>query len=248
MTYSLHEGAAHRRIVQGSGRLARLARAAAHNACRLFLADPEHYVEAHASHHRALGTAGDGSFTQHVRARRLLGALVPLAPFASSSDYFPWRPQEKTKSRRASVIATNVYVVVLFAASTASAGPVFAAMALFVVGGWVSFALDRVRESVEHLDMPVDVANGTRELGLGAWGLALGGGPWGQPCHLSHHLAPSLPWYQQLALHFELRRLLTPEQRRAFFARPVLGVPSLLARRVFCAGVRGATRTETTRA
>ncbi len=49
--------------------------------------------------------------------------------------------------------------------------------------------------------MPLDNANGSRSFGLGFWGLLVGGGPWGSPCHWEHHLVPSLPWYQQLILH-----------------------------------------------
>ncbi|MCP3098450.1 fatty acid desaturase [Myxococcus sp. K15C18031901] len=230
VTLSVHEGAAHDLLIIGKGRLAKGLRRLANNACRLFLADPRHYAESHAAHHRNLGTLEDGSFTHHVNPRRLLGALLPLAPLLSHSDYFPWRPQEHTRSRRRSVALTNGYLLSCAALATWLHGPVFMVVALLVVGSWLSFVLDRLRESTEHLFMPLDRVNGTRELGLGFWGLLLGGGPWGQPCHLTHHLEPALPWYQQLRLHFFLRRLLTPEQRRHFFPRPVLGVPRLLWR------------------
>ncbi|MBZ4411024.1 fatty acid desaturase [Myxococcus sp. XM-1-1-1] len=230
VTLSVHEGAAHDLLIVGRGRVGRGLRVLANNACRLFLADPVHYAEAHASHHRSLGTADDGSFTHHVRLRRLLVSLLPLAPMISHSDYFPWRPQEHTRSRRLSVLLTNGYLGLCAALATWLHGWLFTGVALFLVGSWLSFVLDRVRESTEHLFMPLDRANGTRELGLGLWGLLLGGGPWGQPCHLSHHLAPALPWYQQLRLHFFLRRVLTPEQRRHFFLRPVIGLPVLLWR------------------
>ncbi|MCY0997029.1 fatty acid desaturase [Myxococcus sp. MISCRS1] len=230
VTLSVHEGAAHDLLIVGRGRVGRGLRVLANNACRLFLADPVHYAEAHASHHRSLGTADDGSFTHHVRLRRLLVSLLPLAPMLSHSDYFPWRPQEHTRSRRLSVLLTNGYLGLCAALATWLHGWLFTGVALFLVGSWLSFVLDRVRESTEHLFMPLDRANGTRELGLGLWGLLLGGGPWGQPCHLSHHLAPALPWYQQLRLHFFLRRVLTPEQRRHFFLRPVIGLPVLLWR------------------
>jgi fatty acid desaturase len=76
--------------------------------------------------------------------------------------------------------------------------------------------------------LPLDRQNGTRELGLGFWGLLLGGGPWGQPCHACHHLEPALAWYQQLALHLTLRRILAPAQRRQLFLQPVIGFPKLL--------------------
>ncbi|NTX14094.1 fatty acid desaturase [Myxococcus sp. CA051A] len=230
VTFSVHEGAAHNLLILGRGRVARGLRVLANNACRLFLADPLHYAEAHASHHRSLGTPDDGSFTHFVRFRRLLGSLLPLAPMLSHSDYFPWRPQEHTRSRQLSVALTNAYLALCAVLATWLHGFLFTGVALFLVGSWLSFVLDRLRESTEHLFMPLDRVNGTRELGLGFWGLLLGGGPWGQPCHLAHHLAPALPWYQQLRLHFFLRRLLTPEQRRHFFLRPVVGLPALLWR------------------
>lgn len=238
VTYSLHEGAAHDRIIQGQGRVARMLRVVANNACRLFLGDPVHYAQAHYDHHRSLGTPEDGSFTNFVRGRRLLGAILPMAPFLDYSDYFPWRPQEKTRSRLLSVALTNLYLGALLVLSWQRSGFVCALVSLLVVGGWVSFVLDRLRESVEHLFMPLDRHDGTRELGPGFWGLLLGGGPWGQPCHLSHHLAPSLPWYQQLGLHVFLRRVLTRDQKRHFFARPVIGVPALLWRLMSGAGTR----------
>ena len=228
VTYTVHEGAAHNLIIQGQGRTARALRWLAHNACRFFLADPEYYTQGHGAHHRDLGTPDDGSFTQAVRGRRLLRALLPMAPFFSGSDYFPWRPQERTPSRARSVLLTNLYVGAFATAMTLRFGPLFMAVALLLIGNWLSFVLDRLRESVEHLHMPLDRELGTRELGLGLWGLLLGGGPWGQPCHLSHHLAPALPWYLQLCLHADLCRILTPAQRRQFFAAPVVGVPGLL--------------------
>jgi Fatty acid desaturase len=228
VTFSVHEGAAHDLIIQGSGPVARVLRRLAHNACRLFLADPAHYAEAHFAHHRSLGTESDGSFTHFVRGRRLLGALLPMAPIFSASDYFPWRPQEKTPSRTLSAVLTKVYLVLVAALAAWRFGFVFAGVALFLIGSWISFVLDRLRESTEHLFMPLDRVNGTRELGLGFWGLVLGGGPWGQPCHLSHHLAPALPWYQQIGLHFFLRRELTEEQKRSFFLRPFVGFPLLI--------------------
>lgn len=230
VTFSVHEGAAHDLIIQGNGPVARVLRRLANNACRLFLADPIHYNAAHFAHHRSLGTTQDGSFTHAVRGRRLLGALLPMAPIFSYSDYFPWRPQEKTPSRRLSAVLTKVYLLLLAALAVWRFGFIFTGVALFLVGSWLSFVLDRLRESTEHLFMPLDRVNGTREFGLGFWGLLLGGGPWGQPCHLSHHLAPALPWYQQLGLHFFLRKELTERQRRHFFLRPFVGFPVLLWR------------------
>jgi hypothetical protein len=240
VTFSVHEGAAHNLIIQGQGRGARWLRAFAHNACRLFFADPEYYAKGHVAHHRDFGTLEDGAFTNFVRVRRLLFALLPMAPVFRASDFFPWRPQESTRSLRLTHLLSNLHLGALAIASYLQFGFLFTAVGLFVVGTWVSYAIDRVRESTEHLFMPMDPENGTREFGLGFWGLLLGAGPWGQPCHMSHHLAPALPWYQQLRMHFLLRRLLTEEQKRHFFLRPVVGFPSLLWRLVTETGARPA--------
>jgi hypothetical protein len=228
VTFSVHEGAAHDRIILGQGPVARGLRLLANNACRLFLADPVYYTESHYDHHRGLGTEQDGSFTHHVRPLRLLLACLPLAPLMSLSDYFPWRPQEWTPSRRLSYWLTHLHLIALLVPMVWLYGWLFTAVALLGIGSWLSFALDRVRESVEHVFLPLDRHNGTRELGLGFWGLLLGGGPWGQPCHAVHHLEPALAWYQQLALHLTLRRILTREQRRQVFLQPVVGFPRLL--------------------
>jgi hypothetical protein len=228
VTLTVHEGATHDLLIQGRGPVTRALRLLVNNTCRLFAADPLYYAESHFTHHRALGTPEDGSFTNFVRFRRLLGALAPMAPVLSVSDYFPWRPQEHTRSRNLSALLTTLYMTTLGVLAYWRFGATYTLVALLLVGTWVSYALDRVRESVEHLYMPLEREDGTRELGLGFWGLLLGGGPWGQPCHLSHHLAPALPWYQQLGMHFFLRRLLTEEQKRSFFLRPFVGFPLLL--------------------
>ncbi|WP_394838804.1 fatty acid desaturase [Pendulispora rubella] len=230
VTYSVHEGAAHDLIVVGNGPVVRVLRVLANNACRLFLADPDYYAASHFKHHRWLGTEEDGSFTNHVRLRRLLLAIVPMAPVFSHSDYFPWRPQEHTRSRKISAVLTKLHLAVFFSAMTWRFGVLYAVISLLVIGTWISFVFDRLRESTEHLGMPLERIHGTRDFGLGLWGLLLGGGPWGQPCHFSHHLEPALPWYHQLALHFFLRRILTPRQKRQFFLRPVVGFPALLVR------------------
>jgi fatty acid desaturase len=45
---------------------------------------------------------------------------------------------------------------------------------------------------------------------------------------MAHHMVPSIPWYQQILLHRFIVRLLTPDQRKQFLLRPVLGFPLLL--------------------
>jgi fatty acid desaturase len=109
-------------------------------------------------------------------------------------------------------------------------GWLFSALTLLVINIHFAFLLDRLREGIEHNLMPLERANGTRNFGWGFWGMLIGGGPWGQSCHLSHHLAPMLPWYHQLLLHRTLQRILTPAQREVFFLRPVTGFPWLVGR------------------
>jgi hypothetical protein len=75
--------------------------------------------------------------------------------------------------------------------------------------------------------MPLDNWNGSRSFGFGFWGMLIGGGPWGTPCHWEHHLVASIPWYQQLMLHRFVVGLLTPRQRRQFLLQPVIGFPRL---------------------
>jgi fatty acid desaturase len=104
---------------------------------------------------------------------------------------------------------------------------VFTLLTMFVFLPHVGFYLDRVRQFTEHNLMPLDNQNGSRSFGTGFWGLLVGGGPWGSPCHWEHHLVPSLPWYQQLALHRFVVRQLTPRQRRQFLITPVIGFPRL---------------------
>ncbi|MFP4597435.1 MAG: fatty acid desaturase [Persicimonas sp.] len=233
VSYSVHEGAAHDLIVQGKGRLANALRLFANHAGRFFLADPVEYRQEHFDHHRHLGSEDDGSFTTFVRLRRLLGSVVPMAPFFTFSDFFPWLPDRYTPSRLLSIGLTLAYVNTFVLLMAPRFGLAYTVVVLFAVGGWISFALDRLRESSEHLFMPLDRTDGTRELGVGLWGMLVGGGPWGQPCHLSHHLAPALPWYQQLMLHrFLKREVLTERQRRAFLLRPVVGYPALLVKLV----------------
>jgi hypothetical protein len=60
--------------------------------------------------------------------------------------------------------------------------------------------------------------------------LVIGGGPWGQPCHMAHHLVASIPWYQQIVLHRFIVALLTEKQRRQFLLPPGLGFSRLLWR------------------
>ena len=80
-------------------------------------------------------------------------------------------------------------------------GGLFTGLAMLVFLPHVGFYLDRLRQFTEHNLMPLDNKNGSRSFGLGFWGMLVGGGPWGTPCHWVHHLVASIPWYQQLMLH-----------------------------------------------
>jgi hypothetical protein len=40
----------------------------------------------------------------------------------------------------------------------------------------------------------------------------------------------SLPWYQQIRLHFYIKGLLTEAQKKQFLLQPVIGYPKLLLR------------------
>ena len=59
----------------------------------------------------------------------------------------------------------------------------------------------------------------------GCWLAAV---PWGQPCHLAHHMVASIPWYQQIILHRHIVGLLTETQRKQFLLKPIVGFPALL--------------------
>ena len=107
------------------------------------------------------------------------------------------------------------------------AGFLFTAIAMGVVLPHAGFYLDRLRQFTEHNLMPLENKNGSRSFGVGFWGLLVGGGPWGSPCHWEHHLVASLPWYQQILLHRYLVGLLTPKQREQFLIEPVIGFPKL---------------------
>lgn len=231
-TYFVHEVSAHNMFFRGKSSFVKWFNNIGKNICRLSFADPHYYSQGHRKHHQYFTTEKDGSFSNFVDLRRLLLSLIPAAPLMSFSDFFPWRPQEKTPSRRLSSILGKVYVGFYAVIMIPKFGIVYSIIVLIMAGSWMSYIFDRLRESTEHFMMPMDKHNGTRQLGLGFWGLLLGGGPWGQPCHMSHHLAPGLPWYLQIRLHFYLKRILTPEQKKVFFLTPFIGFPKLFIKLV----------------
>lgn len=226
--YTMHEGAAHERIIQRTGSITNALSFLVNNLNRLYHADPIYYRSRHTHHHADFGTPQDGAFTNFVHPRRFWISLLPLAGLLDFNDYRIHTGTQFSASKLASFLVGNVYMVMFGVFMVPAYGWTFTLLVLVVLSPWLSFTLDRLRETTEHNLMALDVANGARNLGCGFWGLLVGGGPWGQPCHLSHHLIPALPWYQQCLLHFQLRRLMTPAQRRYFNIEPIIGFPRLL--------------------
>lgn len=226
--FSIHEGAAHDRIIQSVGPVSRFFALLANNASRVFYADPIYYRSRHTHHHKDFGTKDDGAFTNFVWPRRFFVSLLPFAGIANFNDYRIHSDTRFSKSQFLSLTIGNMYSLGVGWFMFERTGLLFAVLVLVVIGPWIAFLLDRLRETTEHNLMSLETENGARNLGLGFWGLLVGGGPWGQPCHLSHHLIPALPWYQQCRLHFKLRSMMTRDQRRYFCIQPVVGFPRLL--------------------
>ncbi|MFN7929023.1 MAG: hypothetical protein U0Y68_13965 [Blastocatellia bacterium] len=230
--FSLHEGAAHQMIFppRTSGRVNRWLNSVANNLCRIAGAEPVNYMRNHQSHHAKFGTELDGEFLNHVLPRRFWRSLLPWGVFFNHSDFIVHRPLAYTRSYGFSLLVHLSYAALYGALMWRWFGLPFTVLALLVVMPHFAFYLDRLRQFTEHNLMPLENKDGARSFGLGFWGMLIGGGPWGQPCHWMHHLAPQLPWYQQLVLHRYVQRLLTPTQRRQFLLEPVLGFPQLVWR------------------
>jgi hypothetical protein len=228
--FSMHEGAAHRALFPGPRRWQRALNWGASNVCRIAATEPGHYAEHHMSHHAKFGTTDDGEFLNFVRPRRYWLTLLPFAAFLNYSDFVAHRPHRYTRGRVASAVVALTYHTVYGALMAVRFGALVPALAFVLFLPHVGFFLDRLRQFSEHNLMPLANKDGSRSLGLGFWGLLVGGGPWGSPCHWEHHLVPSLPWYQQLLLHRYVKGLLTPEQRPQFLLTPVVGYPRLLIR------------------
>lgn len=230
VVYSIHEGAAHDLIfppwVPLSYPLSRFAA----NLCRIGSADPKYYAENHLAHHAKFGTAEDREFLNFVTGRRYWLTFFPFGIFFSATDFIVHRPITITRSRVVSFLCAIVYHLAYGTMMARSYGRLFTYVSLLLVAPHVGFYFDRLRQFTEHHLMPLVNKDGARSFGLGFWGLLVGGGPWGQPCHWLHHLVPSVPWYQQVALHFYVRKILTASQRAQFLLQPVLGFPKLVLR------------------
>lgn len=177
---------------------------------------PIFYEINHQLHHQKFATKEDGAFSNFVGRWRILKSLMPFAMLFNITDYKIHSGLMWTKSRFFSAFVGAVYFLMYFVLAVKKVNFVYAVMTLGFLGTWVGFVLDRFRESSEHCLMPLNTLNGSRSLGVGFWAMLIGGGPWGQPCHLSHHLAPQLTWYHQIQLHYVLLGIMTKEQKDFF--------------------------------
>jgi fatty acid desaturase len=228
--YSLHEGAAHQVIFRPIGPVTRPLNKVAGHLCRIANADPVSYAADHRSHHAHFGTEKDAEFTNFVTPRRYWLTLLPFAVFFNFSDFVAHRPLSLTRSRALSEVVTLVYHGAYLCLMVPRFGLAVSLVVLVLISPHVAFTLDRLRQFSEHNLMPVENQNGARSFGPGFWGLLIGGGPWGQPCHWMHHLIPTLPWYLQIVLHYDAARILTARQREHYFLAPFTGYPRLLWR------------------
>lgn len=223
--YSVHEAFTHETMFQKVGPISRAAHFIASHLCRLTGAAPEYYAEHHMTHHREFGTEHDGELLSYVRPRRYWLSWLPFAVLYS--DFVSHRPMFYDRSRRITLLLTILYNGILSYFMYQAFGGWYVALVMLVMYPHFGHYLDRTRQFTEHNLMPPENKNGARSFGLGFWGMLLGGGPWGTPCHLEHHLLPHLPWYHQLMLHRHLRSLMTPRQREQFLVQPVIGWPKL---------------------
>jgi fatty acid desaturase len=222
--YGIHEGAGHGLFRRGNSRAHRLLRFLAFHSSRLMMADPVHYQEQHKSHHRYTGTEQDGSQTNFVLGRRVLLSLLPGAGILFPNDYRVHHGDGFSRSLAISGIIGVARIAIEVQALRSRFSLAECLALLLLLSPWIGLALDRIRESLEHHLMPRSPIYGTRQLGLSPLSLLITGGPWGQPCHLAHHLAPELNWYQQIRLHSSLEQeILNREQLDFFgFRTPIL--------------------------
>jgi fatty acid desaturase len=222
---SVHEAFTHEVLFQKIGPISRAAHFLSAHVCRVTGAEPNFYAEHHITHHREFGTEEDGELLNFVRPRRYWMSWLPFA--ALYSDFASHRPVGYTASRKVTLALTILFNGTYSYFMYHAFGLWFTVLVMLVFYPHFGFYLDRTRQFTEHNLMPPENKNGARSFGLGFWGMLLGGGPWGTPCHLEHHLLPHLPWYHQLMLHHHLRSLMTPRQREQFLVQPVIGWPKL---------------------
>lgn len=228
--FSLHEGAAHKLIVLRKGPLSRMLALIADNTGRITFAESDYYAKNHLSHHANFGTLKDDEFLNFIRAKRFYGVFWPYGSIFNFTDFKSQVGMAYTPSRFLSLFLSLFYHAVLAGFMRQYYSWAMIVIALVLVYPNFFFWLDRTRQYMEHNLMPLNVINGARDLGDGFWGMLVGGGPWGQPCHWTHHLVVGVPWYNQLRLHRFIReKVLTPEQKKLFLLRPVVGFPRKLS-------------------
>ena len=223
--YTLHEGAAHKLIVLRKGRISRFFSIIANNISRITFAETDYYAKNHLSHHAHFTTSQDDEFLNFVFAKRFYRVFFPFASIFNFSDFKAHSGMNYSSSRVLSLVLTFLYNLVFALLMLKHYSWLTVFIALVLIFPNLAFWLDRMRQYMEHNIMPLNSIDGARDLGLDFWGLIIGGGPWGQPCHWTHHLYPGIPWYNQLRLHMFIKKTLNPEQRKVFFLTPLIGYP-----------------------
>lgn len=220
--YGLHEGAGHGLFKNQQTLIHKILRFLSFNSSRLLMADPIYYKKVHPSHHSFLGTNRDKAQVNFVSTKRIFLSLIPGAGILFPNDYKIHKGESFTKSDFFSTLIGLTRASIEYLALSPFLSTIEILSILFLLSPWIGLSLDRIRESLEHHLMPQSKFYGSRELGLSPLSLLVSGGPWGQPCHLSHHLAPDLNWYQQIKLHFFLKKKLNEEQKLFFgFSKPL---------------------------
>jgi fatty acid desaturase len=229
--YGMHEGAGHGLFRKRNSQIEKLFNWLAFHSCRLFMADPEFYAKAHKTHHRYLGTIEDQAQTNYVHTRRVLISLLPGAGILFPNDYRIHKGDDLSFSLVVSGLIGGARLALEISLLANYLHWSLVILAFGLIGPWIGLSLDRIRESIEHHLMPADKVWGTRELGLSFMALVIAGGPWGQPCHFTHHLAQDLNWYQQLLLHKKLKTILSSSQQD-FISFRHKGIFSLLRQNI----------------
>ncbi len=224
--YSLHEVNAHNQGFRGKSLFINLGNFIVFNLCRLNYADPIFYKTQHYSHHSVVGTKEDKAFTNAISLKRFLISIIPFCVATPMCDYKIHTSDEWSKSKAVSEILSTIFLISIVLVTWKYQSGVHALIFL-VMAPWSSFFFDRLRETSEHNFMPDKKGNEARSFGMSFWGMIIGGGPWGQSCHLAHHLAPALPWYLQLKLHQSLELHLDEKQKKVFLRGGFFDYPKL---------------------
>ena len=220
--YGIHEGAGHGLFKELKNPLGKILSFLAFNSSRLMMADPINYQKNHHSHHSYLGTNKDGSQVNYVKRKRILKSLLPGAGIFFKNDYCVHVGEKIDFSTLISLLIGLLRFLIEYNFLKNYLSLTEIIFSLLVISPWIGLTLDRIRESVEHFGMPKNNKNGSKELGLGIQSMIICGGPWGQPFHLSHHLYPSLKWYQQIQMGKKLSTILTKEQNDFYIVKSII--------------------------